>query len=251
MSKHNKVRLLSSFLLSIVILGICGVVCILSHTLLKDWLIISFGVRTFRIISIVEFGATGICAFATAVNGVPLMIAAMLQKHEQEQELAQKRQQSQILADYTEDSTNPDYTRKRLLYLREEMPGAEDLVQRCLEQMDSMDRLQAKQEFLIQANDASYLRDTIAVLDNVERRICRNFQNVVNLCIAVDRIEQLDMKEVEKYLRNNQKKLNDTSELLTASAKRINQYNAGDDRSAWDEVRSWIETIRSSLEEED
>lgn len=251
MSKHKRVRPLSSFLFSLIILGICGVTCILSHTLLKDWLIICLGVRTFRTISVGGLIATAICALAATVNGIPLAIAASRRRHEQELELAQKRQQSQILADYTEDSTNPDFTRKRLLYLREEMPGAEGLVQRCLSQMDEMDRLQAKQEFLIRANDASYLSDTIAVLDNVERRICRNFQNVVNICIATDKIERLDMIEIEKYLKNNQKKLDDTSELLTASAKRINQYNAGDDRSAWDEVRSWIETIRSSLEEED
>lgn len=251
MSKHKKVRELSSFLFGLVILCTSALISILSNTLLKDWLIIGFGVRTFRLIRIGEFGIMALCAIIVGINGIPLMIDVLLRKHKQEQELVQKRQRSQILADYTEDSTNPDFTRKRLLYLREEMPGTEDLVERCLEQMDNMDRLQAKQEFLIRANDARYLQDTVAVLDNVERRICRNFQNIVNLCIAADRIERLDMKEIEKYLKNNQKKLDDTSELLTASAKRINQYNAGDDQKVWDEVRSWIETIRSSLEEED
>lgn len=251
MSKHKKVRLLSSFLVSLVILSIFAVIGILSHTVLKDWLIISFGVRVFRVISIGELVAIAICAIITTINGVPLAIMKALQKHEQEQELAQQRQQSQILADYAEDSTNPDFARKRLFYLQTEMPEAKDLVKRCLEQMDAMDGLQAKQEYLITANDARYLQDTVQVLNNVERRLCQNFQNIVNLCIATDKFERLDMKDIEKYLRNNQKRLDDVSELLTASAKRINQYNAGGDQKAWDEVRSWIETIRSSLEEED
>lgn len=251
MSKHKKVRLLSSFLFSLAILGVCAIANVLSHTLFKDWLIISFGVKTFQLISAGGTGAIVICAIAVGVNGIPLIIAKALHKREQEQELAQKRQQSQVLADYTEDSTNPDFTRKRLQQLWEEMPGTEDLVERCLEQMDRMDRLQSKQEFLIKANDARYLQDTVTVLDNVERRICRNFQNVVNLCIAADGVEQLDWNEVEKYLEDNQKKLNDTTELLKASAKRINQYNADGDKSAWDEVKSWIAVIRNSLEEED
>jgi len=176
----------------------------------------------------------------------------MARKHRQqihEQELAQKRQQSKILADYAEDSTNPDFTRKRLQQLWKEIPETEELVERCLEQMDRMDRLQAKQEFLIESNSASYLKDTVSVLDNVERRICRNFQSIINLCIATDDIRNLGMEEIENSLHDNEKKLENTTELLKASAKRINQYNADGSENAWDEVESWIAVIRESLKE--
>lgn len=247
MGKHKEVRRPASFLFGVIALSGSIGVFVLSNTFFKDWIIISIGIRAFQLIKIGEMVAIVVSTIFSGVSGIPLIVAMHTRKREQEQKLAQKEKKSRILADYAGDSTNPDFTRERLDQLWQEMPGLEDLVERCLGQMDRMDRLQDRQRVLIESNDARYLKDTVAVLDNVERRLCRNFQNIINLCIAADDIGHLDMKEIERNLSDNEKKLENTNELLKASAKRINQYNAGDDESIWNEVESWITTINESL----
>lgn len=233
-----------------VIMAICGLlIVVLSNTLLKDWIIIGYGVRA---LSKVQIAGSFLCILNLVfmiICNIPMLRAARKRQAQMEQKMRSAEDRSQVLSNYAKDSTNPDFTRKRLEQLREEVPELDDLVMQCLDQMDTMDLLQEKQNALIEANDARYLRDTMSVLDNVERRICRNFRNVINLCIAAESAESLDEKKVNKYLKDNRKKLSDTKELLKASADWINQYNAGED-SDRSEVENWIAVIRDSLREE-
>lgn len=232
-----------------------GVICIstiallVSCTVLKNWIIISFGVRTLSTVYVGELIVLGLSFGFTIARSIPFIKISASRKREKERQLAQSKQRSQVLTNYNEDSENPEFTRKRLHFLQNEMPGLDNLVERCLGQMDRMDGLQARQEVLIETNDALYLKDTVAVFDNVERRICRNFRNVINLCIAADSSDALDMGKIEQILSDNDKKLSDTKALLQASVEWINQYNADntDDRS---EVESWIAVIYASLKED-
>lgn len=237
------------FLLGVAVTSIGSIAFLLSCTALKNWIIIGFGVRMLSTVYITEL-AVAVAGFGfTIIRSIPFLKARALKKREKEQQIAQKRQQSQVLTNYNENSENPDYTRKRLRFLQNEMSGLDDLVARCLQQMDSMDDLQARQGVLIEANDALYLKDTVAVFDKVERRICRNFRNIINLCIAADSSDALDMEKINKTLSDNDKKLSDTKALLKASVDWINQYNEDnkDDRS---EVENWISVIRASLKED-
>lgn len=240
MRRTNKV------LIANIVICAAGVLAlILFSTLLKDWIIIGYGVRAFGMARRVSSCVAGFGIGGSLAQGLRLFMANKKQRARQ----AEKRNRSRVLADYAKDSTNPDLTRRRLQQLQDEIPALEDLVMQCLEQMDAMDALREKQNALIEANDARYLKDTINVLDNVERRICQNFRNVINLCIAADSAESLDEKKVNKYLKDNRKKLSNTKELLKASADWINQYNADED-SDRSEVENWIAVIRDSLREE-
>lgn len=232
------------------ILAACGVLALaLSSTVMKDWIIIGYGIRVLSKVRLVGICLVALGAMFMIICAIPLIKATRRQKQQLDQRRQSAQSRSQVLANYAHDSTNPDFTRKRLEQLQDEMPELEDLVMQCLEQLDTMDVLQEKQNALIEANDARYLKDTVSVLDNVERRICQNFRNVINLCIAADAIESLDTEKVNKYLRDNRKKLSNTKELLKASADWINQYNAGEDGDR-SEVENWITVIRNSLREE-
>lgn len=59
--------------------------------------------------------------------------------------------------------------------IAQEMPDLEELIGQCLDQMDRMDKLQMKQEILIETNDARYLKDTVVVLENVEVESAETF----------------------------------------------------------------------------
>lgn len=112
--------------------------------------------------------------------------------------------------------------------------------------MNRMDTLQRKQNVLIQTNDAVYLKQTVEVLNGVERRICRNLRSIINMWITVDRYEQLDQADVKALLDDNESKLSDAMQLLDVSRKWVNSYNENTDG---DEVQLWIKTIEDSLKE--
>lgn len=245
-AKQRAKRRLIAMKISLVFAVSGFLILTLSSTILKDWIIIGYGVRFLGKVQLVGQCLSFMSSACVIIYGIPVIKAAREQKKELEQKMRSVQNRSRVLADYAKDSTNPDLTRRRLQQLQDEIPALEDLVMQCLEQMDAMDALQEKQNALIEANDARYLKDTINVLDNVERRICQNFRNVINLCIAADSAESLDEKKVNKYLKDNRKKLSNTKELLKASADWINQYNADED-SDRSEVENWIAVIRDSL----
>lgn len=224
---------------------------ILSRTVLKDQLIIRFGVRAIKHIYTFEFSFSVIIAIFTVWRAVRFWRLQSQNKRRQAQKHEQAKQQAKVVTDYAEDSSNPIFTRRRLQQIAQEMPDLEELIGQCLDQMDRMDKLQMKQEILIETNDARYLKDTVVVLENVESRICRNFRNVINLCIAAEDLKHLDMKKIQKSLDDNEKKLSDTQELLKASVDWINQYNTDSQNSDRSEVENWIAVIRDSLKEDE
>lgn len=233
--------------IGVALLGI--LMTLLSGTVLRNWIIIEFSIRSLKLAyiagGVVTIGGLG----SGIVNSVPLIKAKSLQRREWELELAQQRRRTQVITDFAENST-PENTRKRLEQLKEEAPKLEYLIARCLSQMDVMDLLQEKQGSLIRTNDALYLKDTVAVLDNVEGRICRNFRNIINLCIAADSPDNLDIEKVDWYLEDNEHKLTDSKELLKASADWINQYDMDGAKGDRSEVENWIKVIRDSLRED-
>lgn len=215
-----------------------ALVLILSGTLLKNWIIIGFGVRFYSGILIVEATIVGFAAVFTLGCSVPLL-----------KEKLHKKQSSQILTRYAEDSENPELAKARLTQLVKELPWTQEIVQQCQEQMRTMDTLQARQETLIKANDAVYLKDTVEVLNNVERRLCRNFQSIINLCIVASSNGGSSAGKINKLLVDNQDKLKNAAELLRVSADWINQYNADSDTDR-SEVERWIAVIQTSLRED-
>lgn len=238
----KKRRSFLPFLPGVVIALIGGLVLLLGNVVLKDWLVIGFGVRTLSLMHTI-----GLCIVIVGVVFMvpPIISLARVQMRQQHQH----RQQSQFINDYAEDAANPELTRKMLIKLQHDDASFEEIVAQCLDQMDRMDGLQDKQARLLKANGALYLSETEETLNRVEQRICRNVRNIINLCIAADSPRQLNSPKVDRILGDNESKLSDASELIRVSVDRINQYilERNDDSS---EVKRWIETIRESLKED-
>lgn len=235
----------------IIIVAIGLIMILLVSTLCKNWIVISFGIRIFKVVRSISFGIAAVGVILTVHYCALRFKTHRILQRTQEKALERQQEHSKVLTDYAEDSTNPDFTRKRFQQLRHEIPDLGDLIDECLTQMNRMDKLQAKQQILIDTNDALYLRETVTVLDNVERRLCRNFRNVINLCIAAEDCDSVDQKKVRKNLDDNEKKLHDAKKLLKASVDWINQYNMGSENSDRSEVENWIAVIRDSLKEDE
>ena len=217
--------------------------------LLAPAMIISLGIRTATAISTVIpiiFGA------GFAVSSVRL-ISSAAKIHRQDM-LEEKRLKSldihnDIAEQYRLDAGNPVNTRKRLEQIKESTPGAANLMDRCLSQLDRMDELQKRQQMLLESNDAAYLKDTVNTLEQVEHEICLNYRGIVNQCIVSGPTadeSKFDMDKIERSLSKNQELLDQSKELLKVSADWIDSYNEQEnpDRSLLD---SWIRTIRNTI----
>lgn len=240
-----------SFWVSLGCLGLSLVNVLFVRFFGRDWLIIRHGIRSYQHL---RFGANFAAAFCFGLfilKSGPLVMTWQRRKQREAEVKEEQRKKTKILSDYTEDSTNPDFTKRRLEQLRLEMPELGDLVEKCFIQMDRMDRLQLRLEILLDTNKAEYLQDTVTVLNNVEKRLCRNFRNIINLGIAADGIDRLDTDEVQRYLDYNDSNLNNSLELIQAAAKLINQHNGSSDKAVMNEVRNWIKVILASLAEEE
>lgn len=238
-----------AFLASLIMTGGGILVALLATTILRDQIVIRFGVRTLRSVQAYGIGAALGGATMAGLAMIPNIRNRKRQSQQQRQEQVHRNKQVQIRTKYAEDSSNPDLTRQRLLQAQNEMPAFAELFARCLVQMDRMDALQLKQSRLISDNEASYLGETENVLNKVEGRICQNFRNIINLCIVADGIDQLDTDKVEKILNGNEEKLVAAKSLLQASVEWVNQYNA-DNNNDRSEVEKWISVIRDYLKEE-
>lgn len=235
----------------VVLSAVSVILLLLINTVLRDWFIISYGVRAFNSTLRFVTGCTICTTIFAILCSIPVFRSLFLLRQEHNRKLADKERESEVLVRYAADSSNPEFTRQRLLQIRSQSPNFANLVDRCLEQMDHMDRLQEKQRLLIETNDALFLKDTVAVLDKVETRICQNFRSIVNLCIISDDPTGLEAQKIDKIIGSNEERLNNAQELLKASAAWINQYNTDKNKSDRSEVETWITVIRDSLKEDD
>ncbi|MCR5774891.1 MAG: hypothetical protein K6G42_07385 [Lachnospiraceae bacterium] len=215
-------------------------------------LIIAMGVRAAGIISVIVPAAAGIGAAASAAD-----LISTLSKERKKNLEARAHEEIEVAEDVTEeyakDASNPEITRKRLEQIRATAPGTSRIMNRCLEQMDRMDELQRRQLELMDANSATYLKDTVTTLDQVERELCLNYRSVVNQCIIAGSDageDKLDMSKVENSLGRNDKLLSQSKELLTVSADWVDKYNEKNDadRSLLD---NWIKVIQDTISKED
>lgn len=223
--------------LIVVVLGLLAT--LLSSTLLKDWIIIGFGVRTFNLIKTISIGIIILGIIITVLTLIPVITAALRQNREQQQ-------QAQTTIEPTEDIYDPKTIRQHLLQLKVEFPALAKLIDRFIAQMDHMDAIQARQNRLIQENSASYLSKTEEVLNNVERRLCRNIRKFINLCIGTG---GCPTEKVNQIYDSNETILAQASSLTVVSTDYINKYTT----SQYDyhgDIDQWIQTIQESLKED-
>ncbi len=215
---------------------------------LRSPLIIQFGIRSFRTFSIVSWafvGAGGVIFILASASFFREAGRAAISRNREEMT---RKELENASRSYSSGSDEPEVVRLRLEELRKENPSLTSLVSRCIAQMDEMDDLQRRQKGLIESNDAIYLNDTIELLDNTERHICRNFRGVINRCMVLGKGEEMDISQVETPLIDNESRLKDAATLLRYSADWINKYNEDSSDKSRSELDAWISIIKETLE---
>ena len=212
-------------------------------------MIVAVGIHGVSTITAVSGAAIGAGVAAVTGGTVPTIVKKVKSKSETKLLESKREEAEKSFSEYAKDSLNPEKTRARFEQLRKNNPSLSDTVDICLEQMDKMDNYQSRQKSLLEANEAIYLTDTITVLDESERRMCRNFRNVINCCILVedsDNNDDLDTDTIKTAIAENEDELNEVSTLLKYSVAYINNYNRNGvkDRS---ELDAWLNVMKSSI----
>lgn len=213
-------------------------------------LIVAIGIKGVSSIA----ALSGIVAATGAVSlagGTAAAVVSSVKKQNStkllESELESERKS---FSDYAKDSLNPEKTRVRFEQLRKNNPSLGDIIDKCIIQMDKMDSFQSRQQSLLDANEAVYLLDTVEVIRESERRMCRNFRNIINCCILVEDstsdVSELDYDVIDSSLNDNEEELKSVSTLLKYSVTYINNYNRNGvkDRS---ELDAWLKVMKESI----
>ena len=215
-------------------------------------MIVAFGVHTLSAISGLSFGLLGAGAAMIIGGTVPAAVNSFKTQNNNRLLESEREKKQQRFNEYTKDSLNPVNTRARFEQLRENNAHLDALVDLCVRQMDRMDTYQERHKTLLDANEAIYLEDTIEVIDESERRMCRNFRNIINCCILIEHTnsgtEELDRDIINKALADNEEELASVSTLMKYSVAYINNYNRNGvkDRS---ELDAWLKIMKASTGE--
>lgn len=233
----------------LLVLGVIGAVT--DFTALSS-LVVSLGIRVVSLFKPLSFVILGLGVGCVAGGTVPLLVNKI--KADNNTRLIETKRQTDTknMTEYAKDSLNPEKTRIRLEQLRSNNPNLNDLVEKCLGQMDRIDTYQARHKSLLDANEAIYLEDTIEVIDESEKRMCQNFRNIINCCILIEdtdsTADELDWDIINASLADNNEELDSVSTLLKYSVAYINNYNRNGvrDRS---ELDAWLKVMKSSMED--
>lgn len=227
--------------------GLCGLGV---GMLASSAMIVAIGVGGVNAISALSTISLGVGVAFLAGGIVPPAVRSIQSQNQQKQLESDREEDRKKFSDYAKDSLNPTKTRARLEQLRRNNPQLSNLVDRCLEQMDRMDSCQSRQRNLIDANEAIYLEDTVEMLDQSEKRICRNIRNIINCCILVEdnsgSVNELDGTIINSSLAENEEELNTVATLLRCSVAYINNFNRNgvSDRS---ELDAWLRVMKASM----
>ena len=236
------------------ILAALGIAGIVTASMATPSLIVSIGVRAISMLKIASIAVTGIGAGTVALGFIPNIKNAISNSSNQKMLEGKKSERKKTFDEYAKDSLNPVKTRERLDDLKENNARLSPIVDRCVGQMNRMDKLQDRYKTLLNANDAIYLNDTIAVIDDAETRLCRNIRNIINCCILVEdgssELSDFDNDIINKAFSENESELENVNTFIHYAVNYINNYqqNGVTDMS---ELKAWIEVMRRSSEKSD
>lgn len=236
------------------LLAVLGVIGIVTASMATPSLIVSIGVRAISVLKtlaiVTACAGGGIFALGFVPNIKNLISSSNSQKMIQGKAAERKK----TFDEYAKDSLNPVKTRERLDDLKESNASLSPIVDKCVNQMDRMDKLQDRYKTLLEANDALYLSSTVSVIDDAETRLCRNIRNIINCCILVEdgsaQLSDFDNEIIDKALRENESELENVNTLIHYAVNYINNYqqNGVTDMS---ELKAWIDVMKSSTDKSD
>ncbi|MBR1483823.1 MAG: hypothetical protein IJ598_12785 [Ruminococcus sp.] len=232
------------------ILSTIGLIGVGAGFLASSAMIVAIGVRGVSLISALSYLTLGVGIASLAGGTVPLAVRAVRSQNDRKRLEDTREADRKQFSDYARDSLNPAKTRARLEQLRRNNPNLSGLVEHCLEQMDRIDTYQSRHKSLLDANEAIYLEDTIEIIDESEKRICRNIRNIINCCILIEdgsgSLGDLDSDIINTSFNENEEELKTVSTLLRYSVAYINNYNRNgvSDRR---ELDAWIQVMKASM----
>ena len=231
------------------VLTVIGLAGIAATHFATSAMMVAIGVRALSMLSVLSYVVAGVGA-ATFLGGtIPAVADRIRQQNDQRLLESDREKDRKNFTDYAHDSLNPEKTRVRLEQLRRNNPNLSQLVDRCIDQLDRMDTYQARHKALLQANEAIYLEDTIEIINQSERRMCRNIRNIINCCILIEDtdkdINELDQGIITGSLADNEEELGEVATLLRYSVAYINNYNRNgvSDRR---ELDAWLKIMKAS-----
>ena len=231
------------------VLAVIGLAGVAATHFATSAMMVAIGVRALNMLSVLSYAVAGVGA-ATFLGGAIPAVAGKIRLQNDRRLLESDREKDRKnFTDYAHDSLNPEKTRVRLEQLRRNNPNLSQLVDRCIAQLDRMDTYQARHRALLQANEAIYLEDTIEILDQSERRMCRNIRNIINCCILIEDtdkdVNELDQSIITGSLADNEEELGAVATLLRYSVAYINNYNRNgvSDRR---ELDAWLKIMKAS-----
>lgn len=246
MRKQKRNRVLP--LLGLAVAAIGTMILLLTNTVLRRWLIIGFSIRVFNRVSLISKVMILIGLAIPTISSIPLILAYISQRLKQSQQTTQQREQDEIVSAYAKDSDDPKLARRRLEIFQGNFPDFGDYAMLCLEYLNRLDDLRARQKLLIMSNDASYIDDTMAIFNGVEHRICNNIQSILNLCIVAETPEDLEAEKIRQLTDDIENRLSDTTRLLKLSADWVNQRNKQKNQTIGDALKAQIEVMNKILE---
>ena len=232
-------------------LGIAGII---TASMATPSLIVSIGVRAISTLKIVSVITACVGGGIFALGFVPNVANLISRSNDRKMIKGKVEERKKTFDEYAKDSLNPLKTRERLDDLKENNASLGPIVDKCVNQMDRMDKLQDRYKTLLEANDAIYLNNTVPVIDDAETRLCRNIRNIINCCILVEdgssELSDFDRQIIDKALRENESELENVSTLIHYAVNYINNYqqNGVTDMS---ELKAWIEVMRNSAGKND
>lgn len=234
------------------LLVVLGVIGIITTSMATPALIVSIGVKAISTLSVLSIVTTCVGGGVFALGFVPNIINLINSSNNQKMIKGKVEERQKTFDEYAKDSLNPEKTRERLDDLKESNRELTPIVDKCINQMDRMDKLQDRYKTLIEANDAIYLNDTISVIDDAEKRLCRNIRNIINCCILVEdgsaQLSEFDNEIIDKALKENESELENVNTLIHYAVNYINNYqqNGVTDMS---ELKAWIDVMKTSTDD--
>ena len=232
------------------VLAAAGVVGVAVAASQPASLIIAIGIKGIAAMKTCAWAAIGVGAAAAGGSAAPAVVDSMKRKNSVRMIESKQSEEQKSISEYAHDSLNPEKTAARLNQLAQNNPNLQPLIDKCLGQLKKMDGYQIKHKSLLDSNDAVYLRDTIEVINESERRMCRNMRNIINCCILVEDgsggIDDLDSNIIDASLSDNEEELDSVGTLLKYSVSYINNFNKNGvkDRS---ELDAWLKVTKASV----
>lgn len=232
-----------------VFLAAVGLIGLAAAAFATPSLIVSIGVRTIAALKTASIITACVGGGIFALGFVPNVKKLISRSNSQKLLKGKEAQRQKTFDEYARDSLNPEKTRERLADLKENNQSLAPIVDKCLGQMDRMDKLQERYKTLLEANDAIYLNDTVSVIDDAETRLCRNIRNIINCCILVEdgssQLSDFDNEIIIRAESDNESELENVNTLIHYAVNYINNYqqNGVTDMS---ELKAWINVMKSS-----